>query len=209
MIRPAQPLIPVLLSALLLAACSPLGRGSDNDLPSDDDDDTGDEFTGALAIQTSMGSFEIQLFTEDAPITTENFLSYVDDGFYDGSDGLGATVFHRVIADFMVQGGGQTEDGTMKDTLPAIVNEAADSGLSNSRGTLSMARTSDPDSATSQFFVNVVDNSFLDAGTGEPGYAAFGEVTAGMDVVDAISGSATDSNDGPLTAVVIEAVERL
>ena len=207
MTRSAQPLTPILLSALLLAACTPLGRGANNDRGADDDDS--DEFTGALAIQTSMGSFEIQLFSKDAPVTTQNFLSYVDDGFYDGDDGLGATVFHRVIADFMIQAGGQTEDGTEKDTLPAIANEATDSGLSNSRGSLSMARTTDPDSATSQFFINVVDNTLLDAGPGEPGYAVFAEVTTGMDVADAISGSVTDSSDAPLTTVVIEAVERL
>jgi len=157
-----------------------------------------------------MGSFEVELFAQDSPNTTDNFLRYVDEGFYDGDDGLGPTVFHRIIADFMVQGGGFTDAGTQKETHAAIANEATDSGLSNSYGTLAMARTNAPDSATAQFFVNVVDNDFLDPGEmTDDGYAVFGEVTSGMDVVDAMGLVATDSNDAPFETVLIEDIERL
>ena len=158
-----------------------------------------------------MGTFRVELFVDEAPVTANNFLDYVDEGFFDGDDGLGATIFHRVIAGFMIQGGGQTEDGVQKSTHPAIVNEASDSGLSNERGTLSMARTNAPDSATSQFFVNLVDNPFLDPGEATPdGYAVFGTVVDGMDVVEAIGVVSTDpSNDQPLEAVVIEDVRRM
>ncbi len=199
-----------LLGATLVAACETPRTGSDDDDSQADDDDAGDDLLDQLAVQTSLGSFEIQLFSEDSPITATNFLSYVDEGFYDGEDGLGATIFHRIIADFMVQGGGQTDTGTLKQTHPAIVNEATDSGLSNTRGTLAMARTNDPDSATAQFFVNLVDNAFLDpGGSTSAGYAVFGEVTAGMDVVDAMGAVATSSDDAPLETIRIENIERL
>jgi len=200
----------LLLLFALLSACVPPAPGSGDDDDSAGGDGTDEDLVGQLEIQTTMGSFEIQLFLEEAPATTANFLTYVEEGFYDGDDGLGATVFHRVIADFMIQGGGQTADGTMKDTHSAIVNEAASSGLSNLRGTLAMARTNAPDSATSQFFVNVVNNDFLDAGgSTAAGYAVFGEVIGGMDVVDAIGGAATDGADAPRTAIVIEDIEQL
>jgi cyclophilin family peptidyl-prolyl cis-trans isomerase len=160
-------------------------------------------------VVTSMGAFTVELFLDDSPITTANFLAYVDEGFFDGTDGEGATIFHRVIADFVIQGGGQTAEGTQKSTHAAIVNEAIDSGLSNVRGTLAMARTNAPDSATSQWFVNVVDNTFLDPGDSTPdGYAVFAEVVEGMDVVDAIAGVATNGADQPLTPVVMESVTR-
>ncbi|MBM74609.1 MAG: hypothetical protein CMK59_04340 [Proteobacteria bacterium] len=173
-------------------------------------------------IDTTMGEIEIELYKEDAPITTDNFLRYVDEGFYDGSDGLGATVFHRVISDFMIQGGGYTteflaggeEEGAQgyieKQTHPPIVNEALLSGLSNLRGTLSMARVDSPDSATAQFFINVVDNVYLDPGEmTEAGYAVFGLVTSGMNVVDAISNVSVDSVDAPYTDVVVESIEKI
>jgi len=199
-----------MLSLLLSAAigCAP------GDGPGDDDDSSGDDapvgFQGGVEIETSMGTFEVQLFLEESPITSANFLAYVDEGFYDGEDGLGATVFHRVISGFVAQGGGLTESGEEKVTHAAILNEAVQSGLSNSRGTLAMARTNQPHSATSQFFVNLVDNGFLDPGESTPdGYAVFAEVTAGMDVVDAIGGVATDPADAPVESVVIQYTGRI
>ena len=133
-----------------------------------------------VVMETSKGTIKIELFAEKAPITVKNFLSYVDDKFYDG------TIFHRVISDFMIQGGGFESGLKEKEkTKPSIKNESAN-GVSNERGTIAMARTNDPDSATAQFFINVKDNRNLDAAQGRPGYAAFGKVIEGMDVVDKI-----------------------
>ena len=135
-----------------------------------------------VMFETSKGNILIELHPGDAPKTVENFLAYVKSGFYDN------TIFHRVIPDFMVQGGGFTDDMKKKETRPPVVNEA-DNGLKNLRGTLSMARTNDPNSATSQFFLNVVDNAYLDhtAKTSRGwGYAVFATVVEGMDVADAI-----------------------
>ena len=137
-----------------------------------------------VVLVTSMGNIEIALATKEAPVTTENFLSYVEDDYFDG------TIFHRVMPEFMIQGGGFTPDGTQKTTEDPIVLES-DNGLKNKRGTIAMARTSNPDSATSQFFINLVDNAFLDKSPGSDGYAVFGEVVEGMDVVDAIGGVKT------------------
>jgi len=187
-------------------ACVPVdGRG-----PGDDDDSV-NALPGEalLEFHTTLGSFDIELLPQAAPITSANFLAYVDEGFYDGADGLGATVFHRVIAGFMVQGGGQTVSGAPKTTHSAIINEAASSGLSNSRGTVAMARTNDPNSATSQFFINVVDNDFLDAAEGNDGYAVFAVVTDGMSTVDEIAAVATNAADEPTEPVVIEQVVRV
>src|SRR3972149_3391924 len=133
-----------------------------------------------VVMKTSMGTIKIELDEAKAPVTVKNFLAYVDEGFYDG------TIFHRVIDGFMVQGGGFTADMTQKPTKPAIKNEAGN-GLKNLRGTIVMARTSVVDSATAQFFINVVDNAFLDHRDETPGgfgYAVFGRVVEGMDVVD-------------------------
>ena len=156
---------------------------------------------------TSHGDIEIELYPEDAPITVKNFLEYIESGFFDG------TIFHRVIPGFVLQGGGFTADMNQKETSAPITNEA-DNGLKNTVGTLSMARTPNPDSATSQFFVNLVDNAFLDfsAKTQQGwGYAVFAKVTSGMDVVQSIAGVATGNvgghGDVPLEAVVIEKVE--
>ena len=161
-----------------------------------------------MTVETTLGSFDIQLDPDNAPVTTENFLVYVDEGFYDGADGLGATIFHRVIAGFMNQGGGLTAAGSAKATHAAIVLES-DNGLSNLRGTIAMARTDVADSATSQFFINTVDNTFLDySGASSPGYAVFGEVVAGMDVIDAIAAVQTDGSDRPLEDIVIESCSR-
>src|SRR5512137_2487604 len=135
-----------------------------------------------VLLETSMGTIKVELFKDKAPISVRNFLSYVKDGFYDG------LIFHRVIASFMIQGGGMDAAMQPKKTKFAIKNEAAN-GLSNKRGTLAMARTNVIDSATSQFFINVVDNAFLDYRGKSPdlfGYAVFGQVIEGMDVVDAI-----------------------
>ena len=163
-----------------------------------------------VSMQTNKGTITLELDAEKAPKTVENFLAYVDDGFYDG------TVFHRVIEDFMIQGGGFTEDMRKKSTREPIQNEA-DNGLKNRRGTIAMARTSDPNSATAQFFINHKDNAFLDH-TGKNrrgwGYAVFGKVTEGMDVVDGIATTPTGPKgpfpkDVPQDTVVIEKVTRV
>jgi cyclophilin family peptidyl-prolyl cis-trans isomerase len=156
-----------------------------------------------LKFQTSKGSFTVELHTTDAPISCANFLAYVESGHF------AETVFHRVIPGFMIQGGGMTADMSQKKTLPAIKNEASN-GLKNQRGTLAMARTNDPDSATAQFFINLKDNDFLNASRGNAGYAVFGHVSSGMEVVDLIAtvktGSKGHHQDVPTEAVVIESV---
>jgi peptidyl-prolyl cis-trans isomerase B (cyclophilin B) len=202
-------ILPMLLAAL---ACT--GAPSETDPTETDTADTSDtsDTDGAggdvVTLTTTLGAIEIALDTEAAPVTTANFLAYVDAGFYDGDDGQGATLFHRVIPDFMAQGGGVLASGTMKTTLAPIANES-DNGLSNLRGTVAMARTNDPNSATSQFFINVVDNDFLNVdGAYPPGYAVFGTVTAGMDVVDAITLVPRNRDDRPNEDVVISDCER-
>lgn len=163
----------------------------------------GKEMTNPIVeMQTSKGLIVIELYPQQAPITVENFLTYVDEGFYQG------TVFHRVIDGFMIQGGGFTADGNKKSTHSAIKLES-NNGLSNDRGTIAMARTNVADSATSQFFINTVDNDFLNYKSGNDGYAVFGKVIEGMDVIDQISGVATGSNpmpDWPIEAVTINTV---
>ena len=165
-----------------------------------------------VVVETSKGSFEVELFADKAPKTVENFLGYVDDKFYDG------LIFHRVKKDFMVQGGGFEPGMKQKKTKDQIKNES-DNGLSNVKGTLAMARTPAADSATSQFFVNVVDNDFLDRAKARDkvGYCVFGKVTKGMDVVDDIKGvKVQDIIEGgrtvheavPLEDVVIKSVTR-
>jgi peptidyl-prolyl cis-trans isomerase A (cyclophilin A) len=161
-------------------------------------------FDDAVLLETTLGEMVIQLDPELAPITVANFYAYVDAGFYDGTDGLGATIFHRVAAGFVIQGGGVTEAGVTKGTMPPIVNESGN-GLTNARGTIAMARTSDPDSATSQFFVNLVDNFSLDDA---PGYAVFGHVVEGLDVVDAI-GAVPTTMEAPNDPIVILSATRL
>lgn len=159
-----------------------------------------------LQFKTSKGTFTVQLFDKQAPITVENFLRYADEGFFDG------TIFHRVIAGFMIQGGGLTADMKNKQGHAPIKNEATN-GLKNKRGTLSMARTNDINSATSQFFINVADNDFLDHKAGNYGYAVFGRIDSGMDVVDAIAAVKTGNRGGhqdvPTETVVIESVTRV
>ena len=153
-----------------------------------------------ITIKTSHGEIKAELFDEKAPITCENFRQYIADGFFEN------TIFHRVIPNFMIQGGGMDEDMKSKSTRDPIKNEA-DNGESNRRGTLAMARTGVVDSATAQFFINLRDNDFLDHGTRDFGYAVFGEVTDGMDVVDAIAAVPTEDKAGhsdvPVDAITI------
>ncbi len=153
-----------------------------------------------ITIVTSQGDIVVELFDESAPISSENFRQYVTDGFYVD------TVFHRVISNFMIQGGGMTADMNKKETRAPIKNEAAN-GEKNLRGTLAMARTGEVDSATSQFFINLRDNAFLDHGDRDYGYAVFARVTDGMDIVDAIAGVNTGTvagqQDVPLEPVTI------
>ncbi len=158
-------------------------------------------------IRTTFGDITIELDHEKAPKTVENFLSYARDGFYDG------TIFHRVIDNFMIQGGGFDADMNQKATQSPIENEA-DNGLKNDTGTIAMARTMDPHSATSQFFINVKDNDFLNhSGKNMQswGYAVFGKVTAGEDVLDKIRAVKTTSRDGhqdvPVDTIVIESID--
>ncbi len=183
------------VAAILLALSAPLASAAD--LP-------------RVQLQTSLGSIEIELEQTRAPGTVENFLAYVDDGFYDG------TLFHRVIEGFMVQGGGFDESYTRKVTNAPIRNEA-DNGLSNRPYTVAMARTNEPHSATAQFFINTEENTNLDFTSASPrgwGYAVFGRVVDGFDVVDRISESPTGRNgpfsrDAPKEAILIERVTRL
>lgn len=152
-----------------------------------------------VLIKTSKGDIKVELYKEKAPISVENFLSYVNDGYYSG------TIFHRVIKNFMIQGGGFTADMKQKPTKDPIKNEAKN-GLSNAKGTLAMARTAVVDSATSQFFINHADNKFLDHGTRDYGYAVFGKVIEGMDVVDKIAIVPTGHQDVPTETVTIESI---
>lgn len=160
-----------------------------------------------VEIKTTMGDMVIELDAEAAPVSVKNFLEYVNDGFYDG------TVFHRVINGFMIQGGGMDKELKSKPNNDPIVNEASN-GLKNDRGTIAMARTSDPDSATSQFFINHKDNDFLNYRGSSPdkiGYAVFGKVTDGLEVVDAIAAVKTKSvgyyDDVPAEPVEIISVK--
>jgi peptidyl-prolyl cis-trans isomerase B (cyclophilin B) len=155
-------------------------------------------------LETTLGNIVVELNPSAAPKTVDNFLTYVKDGFYNG------TIFHRVIKGFMIQGGGFTEDLQQKPVRPPIQNEA-DNGLKNLRGTIAMARTPDPNSATAQFFINTVDNAFLDFTAKTPkgwGYCVFGKVVEGMDAVDAIEKQPTTQKhiggDVPVTPVIIK-----
>jgi peptidyl-prolyl cis-trans isomerase A (cyclophilin A)/peptidyl-prolyl cis-trans isomerase B (cyclophilin B) len=160
-----------------------------------------------VEFKTSKGTFTIQLFDKQAPITVENFLRYVDDGFFVG------TVFHRVIPGFVVQGGGLTANMQSKSGQHPPIKNEANNGLKNKRGTLSMARTNDINSATSQFFISLVDNEPLDHRPGNYGYAVFGRIASGMEVVDAIAAVKTGNKgmhqDVPLEPITVEAVARV
>jgi peptidyl-prolyl cis-trans isomerase A (cyclophilin A) len=173
--RFASILIPAIAFLILLPGCSAASEKEKETSP-------------VVILNTSLGEIKIELDAEKAPVSVENFLGYVDDGFYDG------TVFHRVIPGFMIQGGGMNADMGPKQTKASIKNEA-DNGLENTRGTLAMARTAAKDSATAQFFINLKDNDFLNHGTRDFGYAVFARVVDGMDVVDKIAAVPT-SNKG-------------
>jgi peptidyl-prolyl cis-trans isomerase A (cyclophilin A) len=159
-----------------------------------------------IRFETSLGDFTIELFEKEAPESVANFSRYIDEGFFDG------TIFHRIVPGFVIQGGGFTQDMTQKKTKSPVKNEA-DNGLKNKRGTLSMARTNDINSATSQFFVNLKDNDFLDHSRGNFGYAVFAKVTDGMDVVDKIAAVETGRKRGfddvPVEAVTMKSVKRV
>lgn len=176
--------------ASLLALHMSTARGADDAKP-------------VVVIETSMGNITVELDPEKAPVTVENYLKYVDAGFFDG------TVFHRVIPGFMIQGGGMLPNLKEKDTNPPIKLEAKN-GLSNKRGTIAMARTGDPNSATSQFFINHADNENLDTAGG--GYAVFGRVLDGIEVVDKIAQVRTTNKGGhqdvPVETVLIKSIKR-
>lgn len=158
-----------------------------------------------IHMTTSLGQLTLELYPDKAPISVGNFLIYVDEGFYDG------TVFHRVIPKFMIQGGGFTPDMQQKKPRTSIQNEAKN-GLRNTRYSIAMARTSDIHSATSQFFINLADNAFLDHGSRDYGYAVFGKVISGTEIVDMIAGVKTGRHgphgDVPLEPVVLQSVRR-
>lgn len=161
--------------------------------------------TKTVKLETSMGNIVIELNEQAAPVTAKNFLGYVEEGFFDG------TIFHRVIPDFMIQGGGFTDQMVEKQTRAPIINEAKN-GLKNERGTIAMARTNNPDSATCQFFINHRDNDFLNyVENGNPGYAVFGKIIEGMDVLDATASVKTTTrmgyNDVPVKPVEIKSAK--
>jgi cyclophilin family peptidyl-prolyl cis-trans isomerase len=161
-----------------------------------------------VRFETSLGDFTLELDADKAPISAANFLAYVDEGFFDG------LIFHRVIPGFMVQGGGFTPDMNQKKNSKAQIKNEAANGLKNKRGTIAMARTNVVDSATCQFFINLVDNGFLDhQGPGNYGYAVFGQVVDGLDTIDRIAkertGRSKGHDDVPVTPVVIKSAKRV
>ena len=165
------------------------------------------DMTPVVSIETELGDITIEIYPDRAPVTAANFLRYVDDGYYND------TIFHRVINNFMIQGGGLTADMNKKDTRDPVENEAKN-GLKNVRGSIAMARTNAPHSATSQFFINLKDNTNLDYPSFDSwGYAVFGKVTSGMDVVDAIANVATGVKSGrrdvPTETITIKSIKRL
>ena len=188
----------LILLPFMVTSCNSSDKGSG------DSSNTGKGENPVVIISTNQGDIKVKLFKNEAPITVENFLGYVNDGYYEG------IIFHRVIPNFMAQTGGFTSDMKQKTPKAPIKNEA-DNGLRNKRGTLSMARTSEVDSATSQFFINVNDNTFLDNGERDFGYAVFGEVTEGMDVVDKIvsvqTGTVGPFRDVPNEPIIINSVK--
>jgi len=207
------------LAMIFMSACSAENNATQNSVatqtaaakvaaPSSATEATPDAATESPSVvfETSAGNFTVQLNAEAAPLTVANFLQYVENGFYNG------TIFHRVISNFMIQGGGFTVDMTKKATRTPIINEA-DNGLKNTVGTIAMARTNAPHSATSQFFINVENNGSLNHRAKNSrgwGYAVFGEVTEGLSVVEAIKGVAVAPRAGhqhvPLEAVIIQRI---
>lgn len=198
-VKTARNVIPSLLFAFVAITLASFAQAQSSDT-------TAEQALPEVRVVTSEGAFTLQLRPDVAPETVDNFLEYVTSGFYD------STVFHRVIPGFMIQGGGFTEDLSRKTTRDPIRNEATRS-LPNLRGTISMARTNAPHSATSQFFINVANNGFLDAGVRGAGYAVFGKVTEGMGVIDAIASKKTGMSNGmadvPVQAITIESMSVL
>jgi len=154
-----------------------------------------------VVFETTKGNIEIEMNRAKSPVTVDNFVKYLKEGFFDG------TIFHRVIPGFMIQGGGFTPDGSEKKTHQAIRLESKN-GLKNTKGTIAMARTNDPDSATSQFFINLIDNNFLNASLGNQGYAVFGQVKTGIETIDIIAAAKTATRgphgDWPKEDIVIK-----
>ncbi len=182
-------LVTALTTSLLLALCAAATQAANP----------------VVVLETNLGDVTLELYPDSAPHTVSNFLAYVDSGYYDG------TIFHRVIPRFMVQGGGFNQDMQQQATSDPVVNEAKNR-LHNERGTIAMARTSDPDSATSQFFINLKMNLSLDWSASNPGYTVFGKVTDGMNVVDTMvlqpTGRVADHQDVPVEPIIIEKAYR-
>ena len=202
---------------LALVVCSTISLSQEEQSRKSDKQKKGNP---VVIMKTSMGTIKVELYPDKAPITVKNFLSYVNEKFYDN------TVFHRVIKNFMVQGGGFTSTDPIKQKkVKDPIKIESDNGLKNDKGTIAMARTNDPNSATSQFFINVVDNAFLNFSPGNPGYTVFGRVIEGMDVVDRIREVKTGNSqaiarsgdkeipttfqDVPQTKVIIETIRRV
>ena len=188
------------IMVILVFVFSITGCGN-NKLDTEDNLGGGEKMvSGNVVFDTNMGNFEVELYAEKAPITVKNFLGYVNEGYYDG------LIFHRVIKGFMVQGGGFDADMNQKSTKDPIKNEA-DNGLKNEKYTLAMARTNVVDSATSQFFVNVAENTFLDNSDRDFGYAVFGRVVLGQEIIDKIESTKTGTKNGmgdvPVSEVMI------
>ena len=190
-VAPAAPVAPVVPAKPVAPAAAPAAAAS---MPMSD--------MMYVVMKTNKGDVVMELDHKMAPKSVENFMAYVNENYYDG------TIFHRVISGFMIQGGGFTSDMKQKPTKAPIVNEGKN-GLPNNRGTLAMARTNDPNSATSQFFINTVDNQFLNANGRNPGYAVFGKVIDGMDVVDVIRNGKTKPGDVPVETIEIISIRPL
>lgn len=196
------------LLALALIACNNSKPETEQNQPMNSENEASEETAEHfiyVKVETSMGDFTLELDSGRAPVTVNNFLTYVDDGFYDG------TIFHRVISNFMIQGGGFTPEGQQKPTKDPIMLESK-TGLKNDVGTVAMARTNAPNSATAQFFVNVTDNDFLNYTPGNPGYAVFGKVASGMETVNSIrsveTGTFQQMGDWPVEPVIIKSIKR-
>jgi len=208
--RDSRPLAATMLAAAMTVAFAMAGcSGGGDETVSSSDAAVSEHSENRVLIKTSKGTIEVELYPDKAPKTVDNFLAYIDAGFYDG------TIFHRVIEDFMVQGGGYDSEKQRKSTRDPVDNEASN-GIKNEVGALAMARTSAPHSATSQFFINVKENKFLDFKSETPsgwGYTVFGKVVDGMDVVRVIEQSPTKDQGGafrdiPEEAIVIESISR-
>jgi peptidyl-prolyl cis-trans isomerase A (cyclophilin A) len=193
-------IISVASAVLLQAGCDRKSEGNEKTIQKGEKIMTTEKKAPVkVRIETTKGDIVVELNPGKAPVTCKNFLQYVDEQFYDG------TIFHRVIKDFMIQGGGFNAQMRQKQVKPPIINEAKN-GLKNDRGTIAMARTSDPDSATAQFFINHTNNDFLNYGARDAGYAVFGKVVDGMGIVDAIAAVKTNPGDVPAEAIVINSI---